>query len=158
MLGKIEGRRRGQQRIRWLDGILDWMHMSFSKFQEMVKDREAWCATVHGMTKSQKQLRNWTTTTIKCPEYNNSEWMGAISQALQELPSLLKPDTYRPLYSSFPLIYTIRWPFKHFILVGASTRPSCLHLSCLAWSLGGISADKWFLSLSLFIFQWGSHH
>ena len=86
MLVKIGGRRRrGQQRMRWLDSTSDAMNMNLGKLWEMVRDREAWHAAVHGVTKSKTRLGDWTTTTLNKPLKRNNKLSDSVLDIFEHI-------------------------------------------------------------------------
>ena len=112
MLGKIEGRRRrGQQRMRWLVGVTDWMDMSLSKLRELVMDREAWRAAVHGVTKSRTRLSGGTTA--RDPQLQDQSWFaypleGPVPDFPRpSFPFLLPADTHGRLTVFQALSWTV---------------------------------------------------
>ena len=107
MLGKIEGKRKREwQRIRWLDGITNSKNMSLSQLREIVKDREAWHAAVHGVTKSQTQLSDWTTTTARMIQINKHDYAVGLPWG----PMLKNPPANIGDTSSIPALGTFHMP------------------------------------------------
>ena len=125
MLGKIEGRRRrGQQRMRWFNSITDSMNMNLSKFLEIVKDREAWHAAVHGVTKSQIRLSNWTHTHM-WHQADNREGKSRtqflfISSILMRTCIFKLPSASRRFWLSYSFFYVLLPSCESFPLLPSS--------------------------------------
>ena len=125
MLGKIEGRRRGWQRMRRLDGITDWMDMSLTKFRKWWKDREVWCAAVYRVAKRWTRLSNWTKTTeilgwVSIPMDRGACWatIHGITKTQTQLKQLTLHNSAQNIRSGFSrkdvfVLYTfcLRWSY-----------------------------------------------
>ena len=133
MLGKIEGRRRGWQKMSWFDSITDSMDMSLSKLREIVKDREAWHAEVHGVTKSRTWPSDWTTITMV--DESNSEYVSFI----------------RNFQMVFPSGHAILYPHQHLVLLVFWVWAS---LTSVFWNIVVVSICIFLMTWTIFFFMY----
>ena len=141
MLGKIEGKRRGWQRIRWVDGITNSMDMILSKCQETVKDREAWCAAVHGVTKNQTRL-NWTTTMVSISTISTLSML-VEKTLLKSMPSSVSSGVILAPATMIRVVYPLPWAWA--LVAAASTSSYGITLDC---EVGFVVAEKASLAAS----------